>query len=164
MPNERGLCTEDSLLAVQQEIVKKGGKQFGNDLYQEVWLKFLRKVPAPQWSPAQIRRIAHNKLIDMQRFEKRRRHSALAEVSATDYRDSNPLVLVVKQDEQERVKAALAKLPADSKELLSAQFERGETDQETAVRIAVPVETLRTRKKRAKQRLIALLHTLPRTM
>jgi RNA polymerase sigma factor (sigma-70 family) len=156
MPDGIHPQTLDMLQSLKQKIVKMGdcGKSGicvdGEDLYQEVWLKVLRSPPLHALSPKLILVIARHIHIDMYMRNKRRLHLALEEVLDSPSTDGDPHHVLEEQERQAPVIEALNRLSPEDREMLQS----GESNREVAVRKGVPVETVRTQRKRAMEKLL----------
>jgi DNA-directed RNA polymerase specialized sigma24 family protein len=152
MEAEDALSTADTLHSMKLEIYRIGGWKFGRDLYQEVWRKSLLKNSSSGWSHPQILRIARNALIDMQRGETRRslRLRLVAREEARTGEDAQGAIDEI--DERDWVRVESTKLSPPLRAVVEAQL-LGMDDRQTATSLSIPVETVRTRRKRGWQQL-----------
>jgi RNA polymerase sigma-70 factor (ECF subfamily) len=132
--------------------------------------RYLRERPLPfyPW----LRRLAHRRLIDLHRRHvlARRRsvtheiglaglpdHSALALADRLFARTSSPSARLGQRERQNRVRAALAALSEQDRELLILRFLEALPTQETAAVLGISAVAVRSRQVRALDRLRVLL-------
>jgi RNA polymerase sigma factor (sigma-70 family) len=154
------------LLDLQPIIKSRVGDRFGDDVFQEVFLKAIS--PGFPWPtketeiPAYVMRTAINTHTQMLRRE---RHLSL---DSPDVQRALAKVFPRGSDsslESERadtIRTELTRLPEDDRDFLEARFVRGEKDPNLAARLQVQPSTIRTRRHRLIGRLRKkLLHPQP---
>jgi RNA polymerase sigma factor (sigma-70 family) len=139
----------DLLLRLRPQIESIGGRQSGEDLFQEVYLKFLRSsLPWPA-TRGFILKTSRNLLTDIRRREVRRRHHTLDQARYAHGPDRETEDAVEAQEEQRLVRDALNRLPPRSREILLAQHDLEERARDTAVRLGITVRAVRDLRSRA---------------
>jgi len=139
-----------------------GNAEEARDAVQEILARAVEairaaRVPAQVPLGAFVHGIARHVLADARR--RRIRDSAQVDVVVSPLPASqpSPLEALILQEERDRLRSALARLPAADRELLTRCFLEGESVQRLAERDGVPAERLRKRKSRALERLRDLL-------
>ena len=105
-----------------------------------------REGRAPIRDPRLVFHIARQADIDMRRRENRRSHDPLPDDECVS-REVDPSLAYERSELRDRVSKALGKLDPKEYDAITAHLERGESDQQTSLRLGVPIETLRTRRK-----------------
>ena len=140
--------------ALRNVIVGIGGQNDGEDLYQDLFIKMVLVHKKENQSPGAIVLAAQRLHIDNHRKQKRTQN--FEEFPEPHTTDACPLISLDNQEKKERLRKACEQLLPPYKEVIYALI-RGETDQETAAHLECSVETVRTRKKRATERLRRLV-------
>lgn len=115
------------------------------------------RVPAGVPLPAFVYGIARHVLADAGRRRKKERTHLDSDLTPLAAAQSSPLESLIRQEEQDQVRWALARLPAEDRRLLTRCFLEGESIQDIADRSGLPAVRLRKRKSRALERLRTLL-------
>jgi RNA polymerase sigma-70 factor, ECF subfamily len=142
----RTLGTADDAEEAVQEILTRALEAIRAD-----------RVPAGVPLPAFVYGIARHVLADVGRLRKKERTHLDADLTPLAANQSSPLESLIRQEEQDQVAWALARLPAEDRHLLTRCFLEGESIQDIAERSGLPAERLRKRKSRALERLRTLL-------
>ncbi len=142
-----------------------GNRQVAEELTQEVFLRVWRQVSSFDSDrgtfTAWVLAIAHNAAVDEIRRGKSRPKAShdryeesrmLLEVSD---QASGPEELVLGGIRRETVLEALAQLPEDQRKVLEMSYYEGLTQAEIAERMGIPLGTIKTRTRRALERLRA---------
>jgi|SRR5271157_1690738 len=140
---------------LEREIRRRGDRHYdqGEDLLQQLWVKFLEHRPTLNSPREQILRIAANLGCDMNRRERLRRHAQLQDCADERSVGGDALINLVDHEDLDRLRTAIHKLGPKQHEAISAFYLRGEADRDTAERLSIPVNTLRTRRKAGMKRL-----------
>ena len=143
----RALGTADDAQEAVQEIIARAVEAIQ-----------VGRVPSDVPLAAFAYGIARHVLADAQR--RRRKESTHVDPSLTPLASAqpSPLESLIRQEELERVRAALNRLTRDERRLLTQCFAQGESIQHLAERAGLPPDRLRKRKSRALKRLRLLLH------
>jgi len=138
-----------------------GNRATADDLYQDIWSRIINSRDGFRRSSGFKRwafRIAHNRLVDHWR-QLGRRPSADSEQTdrlADDAR-SGPEATMERQQQGDRLRAALMRLPPEQREAFLLQQEAGLTLAELAEREGVGRETIKSRLRYATGKLKTLL-------
>ncbi len=128
------------------------------DLAQEVMLTVWRKAHQYQADKASVSTwvftIARNRMIDDRRVVARRARLDLDDPSQARPDPSTPEEELSQTEEAKRVTAALNALPAAQADILRLSFMEGHSHHEIADRLALPLGTVKSRIRLAKQRLV----------
>ena len=155
MPEDASVHTPDTLLGLRPRICKLGGPVHREDLCQDVCVKLIRKERegrAPIRDPRLVFHIARQADIDMRRRENRRSHDPLPDDECVSH-EVDPSWDFEQRELLDRLSEALGKLDPNQSEAIKAHHILGETDQQTSLRLGVPIETLRTRRKAGSKKL-----------
>ncbi len=139
------------------------------EFFQETWIRVLERGHQynPKWKfEAWLFTIARNLVIDFQR----RRQPRYADLLARTENDEAELEiekpgqvsafdLLARQEEGERMSAALSQLPATYREVLALRFQEDLTLEEIAVVVAAPVSTVKSRLYRGLETLRQILES-----
>jgi RNA polymerase sigma-70 factor (ECF subfamily) len=95
-------------------------------------------------------RIAHNRAIDRLRSKGFRNRKLETDIEVheelhTEDRSANPFDTAAQSDERAAVKAALAKLPKEQRQLIELAYFQGFTQSELAAKFQIPLGTVKTR-------------------
>jgi len=154
MRDEYGSFLLSAFQPLEKEIRKRGNRyDQGEDLLQQLWVKLLEHRPRLDSPREQILRMAANLACDMDRRERLRRHARLQDDAVERSVGGDALTNLVDHEDQDRLRRAIHKLKPKQLEAIMARYWRGEADRETAERLSIPVNTLRTRRKAGKKRL-----------
>jgi len=135
--------------------------QLAEDITQEVFLRVWRRpnqyVPQRGRFVTWLLTVARNRAIDHVRIRDRRRvHERSVEESgrALPADEGEDLALTAQlADERERVRRALARLPAEQKRVIELAYYGGYALREIAVALSQPLGTVKTRIRRGMQKL-----------
>ncbi len=103
--------------------------------------------------------VVHRRAVDIVRREERRRSDALEAVDVLDDHSVEETVLV--RLESERVRSALAQLPASQREAIELAYFEGLTQSQLAERLGVPLGTIKSRMFKGLEGLAELLEGAP---
>jgi len=141
-----------------------GDLHLADDAAQETWLAALEQAAAPALFPgpsrAWLATVARNFVLQALRGRQRRqrREAAVARCPTLDVADG----VEVDPELRRRMLAAVQELPADYRAVVQQRFFEDRMPVEIADALRLPVETVRTRLRRALERLRALLTAPPR--
>ncbi|MCU0726628.1 MAG: sigma-70 family RNA polymerase sigma factor [Planctomycetes bacterium] len=159
--SERTDVTIEDLLAFRGRVRRLavgllGDESRADDVVQETWLTALGNPPARRTGlGGWFARVVRSRAFDLLRSESRR--------TAREHRAARPEAIASGPDtaaEAEtcrRLAEAVCALPPTAREVVVLHYYRGLTCRETAGRLGIPVETVRTRLRRALERLRAAL-------
>ncbi|MDQ2904817.1 MAG: sigma-70 family RNA polymerase sigma factor [Chloroflexota bacterium] len=103
--------------------------QDAEDLLLDVFLAALEHDNLATWSPGEqlawLRRVAHNKLVNVYRQALRRPQVALDSIADTLLEEEGPEQLALQQEERTRVRAALQQLPILQQQILQLRYGDG---------------------------------------
>ena len=155
MRDEYGNFLLSAFPSLEREIRKRGDRRYdqGEDLLQQLWVKLLEHRPRLDSPREQILRMAANLGCDMDRRERLRRHAPLQDDADEQSVGGDALTNLVDHEDQDRLRRAIHKLGPKQHEAITARYLRGEADRETAERLSISVNTLRTRRKTGMKRL-----------
>ncbi len=144
-----------NLYSMERRIRFLGGLTFGDDLFQEVALKVLRTGSVPGsdrvLSKAYIWAVAHTTLSDLRRRNRRNSMHDETDFEQLPDRSSSavPHAAIERREDHEQLHKAVDSLPAIYARAILDELngDAGRHNQH------VPIETLRTRKKRARKML-----------
>jgi len=131
-----------------------------NDLYQGCWEKVIgarKRYRASAPFKAWLFRIAHNHLVDHYRAQ--RPQDPLVEKTAADMADDDPAEAATATERRERLLAAVAKLPAEQREVLLLRLEGGLDLDEIGKITGAGFETAKSRLRYATRKLKQVLQT-----
>jgi RNA polymerase sigma factor (sigma-70 family) len=149
------LETLKTLETLKPEILKNACKNEAEDIYQDVCLKVLKESSDYPWTKASLKATARNLAIDKHRRRTRVPFRPLETTWELCSQDRNPHQALEAQEQAETLRTALNRLRPEVRDLLLSE----EPVRDLAVRHGVPIETVRTRMKRAKQDLTKHLKT-----
>ena len=135
-------------------FARTGNRSDAEDLYQEVFLRYLRSDPqftSEEHRKAWLLRVTANRTRSLLASPWRRRSVPLEDV----YACSGP--------EESAVAEALAALPPGDRTLLHLYYYEGYRQKEIAGLMDIPEETVRTRLARAREKLKHILSEVPQT-
>jgi RNA polymerase sigma-70 factor (ECF subfamily) len=138
-----------------------GNRATADDLYQDIWSRiidsrdrFQRGSGFKRWAF----RIAHNRLVDHWRQLGRRPTAGLEETEGlADTAGSGPEATLARDQQAERLRSALMRLPVEQREAFLLQQEAGLTLAELAERDGIGRETVKSRLRYATGKLRTLL-------
>jgi RNA polymerase sigma factor (sigma-70 family) len=148
------LVTDADLLSLRPQICRMGGRDYGEDLFQNVCVAVFKQPNNSHPAPAAlIWRIAQQNLIDHRRREKLRHYESLPDDQGAPNEfalNSDPFEELERAENQRRVQQALSRLKPDLREALDA-YSRGESAADAASQQGIPIGTFLSRLKKAKK-------------
>lgn len=154
IPNEFGLA--EQLFRARQHVERMPG---GDDLFQVVCVKVLTERTSRNWNNDQaafIRTVARRSSIDMYRMNKVRTNLWSQSESlnpASDHEADCPVKVALRIEKQTLVRECVNSLPEPYYSTIVASYFENKSPDEIAQLQKVPVETVKTRLKRAMERL-----------
>ena len=155
--------TLGSLLDVHGEDLMRylyaltGDRHLAEDIFQDTWVRVMEKArsvdPRKDFAPW-LFRIARNRALDLLRSKKSRHTQSMEDSSTPAWFSGDPADFL----EQERVRAALARLPVKHREILGLRFYLDKSYDEMAALLRLPMGTVKSRLKRALDRLARAFH------
>lgn len=168
MTLEQALFLRSTQRKLKCLAARHGSSHDAQDLIDETFLR-LRPYHERDWampaSLAMIRQTFVRLLIDKRRRERWIDRSLISADPATrNFADpaGDPSRLLERKRDQERVRAAMATLQCDLRAAIEAIYFRGVRHSDAASELRIPLETLRTRLKRARKLLRSHLGSVQR--
>jgi len=147
----------DAVRRLARRILRDDAR--ADDVVQETWLMALRRPPRERARlGAWLGRVARNFALRARRDDKRRRrHEEAQAADPAPAQVPSPAAVLAREETRRRLVAAVLALPAPQRDVVLLRYFEELPPREVARRLDVPVETVRTRLKRALPRLRAHL-------